>query len=101
MTAHNQQRVPPRRVASALPREMRYGRILEERGIRERSKMPGNENKLKLRWTRTYLHVTFCYIQRSNAGVGEAAREGTTKHALGIVAGVVGNGAEVAVCGDW
>lgn len=33
--------------------------------------------------------------------MGEAAREGTTKHALGIVAGVVGNGAEVAVCGDW
>lgn len=49
MTAHNQQHVPLQRVASASRHEMRYRRILEERGIRERLTMPENENKLKVR----------------------------------------------------
>ena len=43
----------------------------------------------------TYLHVTFCDVEGGNASVGDTASEDTTKHALGVVAGVVGDGAEV------
>ena len=43
----------------------------------------------------THLHVTFCDIERGDAGVGETAREDTTEHALRIVGGVVGDRAKV------
>ena len=45
--------------------------------------------------TETYLHVTFCDVQRRNAGVGETARKSTTQHALGVVANIVGDGAKI------
>ncbi len=43
----------------------------------------------------TDLHVTFCDIKGSDTSVGEATGEDTTKHALGVVAGVVGDGTEI------
>ena len=44
----------------------------------------------------THLHVAFCDIKRGDAGVGDTARKDTTEHALGIVARIVRDGAEVA-----
>ena len=45
--------------------------------------------------TATYLHVTFCDVQRRNTSVGETARKDTAEHRLGVVAGIVGNGSKV------
>ena len=45
----------------------------------------------------THLHVTFCDVERRNAGVGETTRKGTTEHTLGVVAGIVGDGAQIPV----
>ena len=50
---------------------------------------------------KTYLHVTFCYIQRSDAGVGETASESTAEHALCVVAGIVRDGAKIPGRVDW
>ena len=43
----------------------------------------------------SHLHVTFCDINRRNTSVGETARKSTTKHTLGVVARIVGDGAEI------
>ncbi len=43
----------------------------------------------------TDLHVTFCDIKGSNTGMGEATSEDTTKHALGVVASIVGDETEI------
>ena len=68
---------------------------------REQHKDRGTERRSERKKQPTYLHVTFCHIERSDAGVGDTAREGTAEHALGVVAGIVGDGAEVAVSVDW
>ena len=39
----------------------------------------------------TYLHVALGDIERCDSSVRDTARKRTTEHALGIVAGVVGN----------
>ena len=47
-------------------------------------------------YTETNLHVTFCDIEGGDTGVGETAGNSPTEHALGVVAGIVGDGAKVA-----
>ena len=51
----------------------------------------------RYRESNTHLHVTFCDVERRNAGVGETTRKGTTEHTLGVVAGIVGDGAQIPV----
>ena len=36
------------------------------------------------RWN-NYLHVTFCYIKRSDTGMCDTTGEDTTKHTLGVI----------------
>lgn len=45
----------------------------------------------------TNLHVAFRNIERGDGSVGEATRNDAAEHALGVVGGVVGDGAEVPV----
>jgi hypothetical protein len=42
---------------------------------------------------RTCLYVTFCDIERSDTCVGEATGKSTAEHTLGVVGGIVRNGA--------
>lgn len=50
-----------------------------------------------LYWNEAHLHVAFCDVERGNAGVSETAGNGAAEHALGVVGGIVRDGAKVPV----
>ena len=64
-------------------------------GARRGGRMAGQKTRTEEDKTKTYLHVTFCDVQRRNASVGETARKSTTQHALRVVANIVGDGAKI------